>query len=191
MRGGKPLEARRSRALPSRIPGRVWAGARTVVAARAPPASTGCAPVPDARARVDHDRHILGLEPRWPDPQLPHPHRPMVFAPAGLPAVRDLLDGHALHRRPIGIPRKPHAVGAVLLLEPLRKPFQHLKERGVRPVRLHPQRVAPHRNAARKRPKKPLSLAYVVSSTVVSNCCRSERCSSLRRRGTSTFTTTR
>ena len=49
-------------------------------------AAVGSTPVPNARAGIDHDGDLLGLEPRRADPQLPHPDGPVKRPPGVLPA---------------------------------------------------------------------------------------------------------
>ena len=142
-------------------------------------------------ARIDHDRLDSGrrLLPRWADPEAAHHDAVVELPPAVLPAARDgarrdveAPAQHALPRR-IGV----HREAAFDLLEALRKELEQLRELGLAAA----DDDAPQRNALLIFSKRPSSALYVSESACASNSARSLRCSSLRRRGTTTLTRTR
>ena len=65
----------------------------------------------------------------------------------------------ALGGRVLGVAGEDDIVAVALLLEAVGEEVEHPRERRLGLGRRHPQRVAPHRNAARSRPKKPSSAA--------------------------------
>src|SRR5438105_5591478 len=163
----------------------------------------GVSPGAERAAGIDHDRLRVSRSglPRRADPELADPNRPVKIAPAILPARgnvsgRDRAEGspEALLAAGVGVRRELDAVRKVSLLEPLREELEHdgardlgaagRDDRGDAPER-------PQRKALFSLSKNPSSSRYCSSSTVPSSRSRRLRCSSVSRRGTRTFTSTR
>src|SRR5262249_34335348 len=111
------------------------------------------------------------------------------------PAVRHVVDLHDVEadRRLVGVDRER----AVELLDAVREDVQEQEELGLAADDHVPLQCRPVRRACahRKRPltlsKNPSSVLYVRSCECDSNSASRRRCSSVRCRGTTTFTSTR
>ena len=151
---------------------------------------------------VDHDRERPGgrLLPGRPDPEAADLDRPVERLPAVLPAILDVgrLGGaehvpDALLARRVGVGDQLRRAHVLDLFEPVGEECEHRRARllDARVADLDGDAAEAQRNALFSFSKKPSSCLYVCSSLAASNSASKRRCSSDRRLGTVTFTSTR
>src|SRR3954470_12484592 len=151
----------------------------------------------------DHDRHGIGrrVDPRRADPQRPDLNRPVERLPAFAPVGCDVIPARAAEDVPepllasgVGVGDELDALARVDLLKSLGEELEHARTCLFDAVGGDGDRDAPQRcqrNALFSLSRKPSLASYVSSPASRSKSSSSCLCSSLNRRGTVTFTSTR